>query len=271
MRFFDTHCHFDCPAFDPDREQVWASALALGVEKIVIPGVTPSQWSKARVTAEQIAGYYAVGLHPRWVPTYATACERDQVEPLDHLQSLLTSALAQCDGALVAVGECGLDKPYDLPLVTQLDYFRLQARIAAECGLPLMIHAVGYHAEILRVLKEVPNPQGGVVHAFSGSYEIAQQYWQAGYRLGVGGVITYPRANKTRKAVAAMPLEALVLETDAPDMPLSGYQGMRNSPEKIPQVARCLAELKALPLQEVVNICFDNSVRLFLPLATVAE
>lgn len=250
----DSHCHLDFSPFDEDREEVWRQCLALGIEQLVIPGVEPVQWSKAAEISERFEGiYYAAGLHPWWVADWQAESQS--------LTALLAAELE--NDRCLAVGECGLDGLIEIPLEQQLPVFEEQLSLADSLNKPVIIHVRKSHQQVLGLLKRHSLKAGGVVHAFSGSLELAQSYWQQGFYLGVGGAITYPRANKTRQAIAQMPLASLLLETDAPDMPLSGQQGQRNSPIYLPKVAAQLAQLKQCSLADIQQKTTDNSRRLF--------
>lgn len=136
-------------------------------------------------------------------------------------------------------------------------------QLAIEFNKPVILHSVRAHHYLLPILKKYRPQRGGVIHAFSGSYETAKQYWDAGFYLGIGGTISYERAAKTRAAVQQMPLESLVLETDAPDMPLQGTQGQRNSPEKLLEIAHCLAALRAQSVEQIAQQTSANTWKLF--------
>src|SRR5690606_10932943 len=152
-------------------------------------------------------------------------------------------------GSCVALGECGLDKLKEVNLEQQQRLFAMQVELASELELPLIIHCCKAHNEVIALLRRHRLPAGGVIHAFSGSTQIAETYVELGFRLGIGGTITYERARKTRQAVANVPLTALLLESDAPDMPLCGRQGERNSPQYLPDIAQVLAQLRGQPLE----------------------
>jgi TatD DNase family protein len=136
-------------------------------------------------------------------------------------------------------------------------------QVARELSMPIIIHCRKAHNEMMKSLSGQNIKSGGVIHAFSGSIDLAKQYWALGFYLGVGGTITYERANKTRETVKQLPIEAMVLETDAPDMPLSGKQGQRNSPENIPEVARTLANIRGDSLQYIAQQTTENTKKLF--------
>lgn len=247
----DSHCHFDFDVFNSEREACWHRCVERDIRRLVIPGVEPVQWDKAYGLAKQYEGIaMSAGLHPWWI-------DKASLPPLPHWQHFLTQE--HC----VAVGECGLDALIDTPLDQQQGIFEQHLTMAVECNLPIIIHVRKAHNEVLQLLKRFRLPKGGVIHGFTGSYDLAMRYWQQGLFLGVGGSITYPRAAKTRAAIQAMPLESLVLETDAPDMPLQGYQGQANTPLLLWEVAKALALLKEKDLSQVALQTTHNSEQLF--------
>lgn len=232
MHFSDTHCHFDFPAFHGDRDALLAQCAQRGVRRILIPGTQPKQWQPlldlCRQHHELSCG---LGMHPCFTP---------KIEHLEFLASLLNHQ------QVVALGEIGLHGPAG-GLAQQQVLFEAQLRLAQTFALPVILHQVQAHQAMMESLQRVPPQYGGVIHAFSGSLEMAQTYHQRwGLLLGVGGVMTYPRAQKTRRALAQIDDSALVLETDAPDMPLHRFQGMRNSPLQVPNVFRALCRLRGL-------------------------
>lgn len=258
--WFDSHCHFDFADFDQDRRQVWQACLAQGICQLLIPGVEPAQWPEAQSIAERHEGiYFAAAIHPWWVKKLYAEGFTD--ESAQELRRSLCAALEA--SACVAIGECGLDKGVDTPLELQEQVFDLHLQLAEQLEQPLIIHCHKAHNEVIRRLKHYKLPAGGVIHAFNGSYEMAMQYWEMGFYLGVGGTITYERANKTRSALARVPLEAILMESDAPDMPLCGHQGERNSPSWLPTTAAVLAQLRQEPLERIASCTTTNSRRLF--------
>ncbi|UZJ44296.1 TatD family hydrolase [Marinimicrobium sp. C6131] len=248
----DSHCHLDFEVFDRDREALWSRCRSQGIHQLVIPGTDPDQWVRARSLCESphLDWYFAAGMHPWWLDRAGEGWESACRDFLAH---------PRC----VAVGECGLDKHIDTPMSEQEALLEVHLEMARACDKPIILHCVKAHNELIRQLKRHRFSRGGVVHAFSGSADIAQTYWQMGFRLGVGGVITYERARKTRAAVSRVPLEALLLETDAPDMPVSGRQGERNSPEFLPVIAQTLAGLRGCPVEQVARQTTDNTRQLF--------
>ncbi|MFO1390035.1 TatD family hydrolase [Cellvibrio sp.] len=260
MILFDSHCHFDFADFDNDRDSVWRNCQENGVRHLVIPGVSPAQWSSAAKFANQYAGIYcAAGLHPWWI-----AREFNSNHLGVDLQTLKRQLISQIEEKnCVAIGECGLDALIDCPIAEQLQVFEVHLQVAQETKMPLIIHCRKSHNGVLQWLKSYRLPAGGVIHGFSGSYELAKQYWSLGFRLGIGGTITYERANKTREAVRQLPLDAILLETDAPDMPLHGKQGERNSPVYLVQVANELASLRGDDLAHIAKQTTLNAQSLF--------
>lgn len=259
--FFDSHCHFDFPEFDRDRESVWRACQDSGIKGMMIPGVIPEQWQRAEHLCKVNQGlFYSVGIHPHWLAVAGLSAE-DNNSRLDEIRQHVVKYFQSpyCR----AVGETGLDELIETPRALLESLLIWHLLLAAEINKPVILHSVRAHHYLLPILKEYRPVSGGVIHAFSGSYETAKQYWDLGFYLGIGGTITYERAAKTRSAVQKMPLEALLLETDAPDMPLQGFQGQRNSPEKIIEVGNCLANLRAQPLAQIAQQTSENAQRLF--------
>lgn len=255
MAFFDSHCHFDFSDFDSDRQLIWQACRALGVNNILVPGVAPEQWPIAAQLSSDYPGlYFAAGVHPWWIKDL----NRSAVSDINR-QLRATLAATNC----VAVGECGLDATIETPLVEQRKWLEVHLHIASELSLPLVIHCRKAHNELAAALNQFHLPAGGVIHGFSGSIELATRYWSRGFRLGIGGTITYKRASKTRETVKLLPIAALLLETDAPDMPLQGQQGQRNSPANIPAVAQVLADIRGESLAAIALHTTQNARRLF--------
>ena len=261
MKFFDSHCHLNFPDFDPDRDQILRQCVSLGVESLCIPATRFSDWVPLLQTAStkvrnQPQLHIALGLHP---------CFENDHQP-EYLEAL-ERWLAEQKSQIAAIGETGLDF-YDRQMTkkqrqSQLYFFTGQVKLACKHQLPLIIHARKSHDQILKILRQHHPVKGGIIHAFSGSGQQANQYIDLNFKLGFGGGITYPRARKTRQLAASLPLESIVLETDAPDMPLQGFQGQRNSPEHIPAVAQCLASLRPESLQQIAAVTTANCQTLF--------
>lgn len=258
LALFDSHCHFDFAAFDEDRVQVWQHCQSLGIKNAVVPGVAPNQWASARQVSAELPGiYHAASIHPWWL---AEVWPEQQTEQ-DALAERLLEAL-NAPGC-VAMGECGLDGAIETPMDLQLQALTWHLELAQQTQRPVILHCRKADHLLQPLLKKFALPQGGVIHAFSGSQQVAEGYWELGFYLGIGGTITYSRAHKTRRTVQSMPLEALVLESDAPDMPLAGRQGQRNSPEYLPEVMRALAELLGKNEIAVAEQTTANAQRLF--------
>ncbi len=263
MNFFDSHCHFDFSAFDADRYAVWQKMRAVGIKGLVIPGVEPAQWFKAQSLCRELDDcYFALGIHPWWIEKITTgmAARSDYVQ---QMSVILEEDQNSADRRCVAVGETGLDKMISTPLAEQLDLFAWHVDRANEFDLPLIIHSVRTHNELIAHLRKHKPVRGGVIHAFNGSYETAMQFIDMGFYLGVGGTISYERAQKTRSTFARVPLESLLLESDAPDMPLCGHQGERNSPAQLPAIAQLLAELRDEDPALIFRTIRENTHRCF--------
>lgn len=260
MPLVDSHCHFDFDAFASDRAEVWERCVALGLEALVIPGVSIPQWRHLFALVNSQPGWYgAVGIHPWWVDRLAIAPAQVARAVKERVERERSENVGRC----VAVGECGLDAIIDTPLKQQIPVFEAQLDAANSVSLPVIVHCVRAHNEVIRALKNTPPKCGGVIHAFAGSREIAETYIELGLSLGVGGTITYERAAKTRSTLAEVPLERLLLESDAPDMPHAGRQGERNSPEYLPAVAGMLAELRDISVETVITQTEINARKLF--------
>lgn len=252
MRLFDTHCHFDFAPFAHDFPFQLNLAKQAGVERFLIPSIGESNWQQvAALSQSYVEIYYALGFHPYFL-TY------EGNEPIASLEKQLAARSEKC----VAVGECGLDAMVDVDQKLQETIFLAQVACAKEAKLPLILHARKTHNRLIQLLKKARFDHGGVLHGFSGSYQQAMQFVELGFGIGVGGVITYPRANKTRQAISQLPIDTLVLETDAPDMPLYGFQGKDNHPKMLNKTMRCLAELHNTPTQTFANILWKNSNRI---------
>ena len=236
MLFFDTHCHIDFDEFVKDREQVLTNAVARGVARLLVPGVSLARCKTLlKLTSKQdIVLHKALGLHPYFMSEHSQG-DFEQVATLakQHLEEI------------VAIGECGIDRSLG-DLSSQQSLLQQHIELANELKLPLVVHHRQSHDLIAQSFKATPPLHGGVIHAFSGSYQGAKYYAEQGFKLGIGGTITYERAQKTRDVVAKLDVEHLVLETDAPSMPLYGFQGRRNEPEKVVNVFNVLCDIKGV-------------------------
>ena len=252
MVLFDSHVHLDAAEFDPDRPQVLAQARESGVTDLLIPAITAASWEPLRALCESEPGLHpAYGLHPLFLARHHDA-------DLDALRSWLSSHSA------CALGECGLDFSDDsLDRDRQLHFLRAQLQLAREFKLPLILHARGAFEQVILELEKFQGTLRGVVHSFSGSEEQAKRLWKMGFHLGVGGPVTYPRAQRLRRIVAQMPLEHLLLETDAPDQPDAAHRGERNVPAHLTGILRCVAQLRDESETDVARATTASARRLF--------
>lgn len=251
MKLFDSHCHFDAEEFDADRAAVLQRARDAGVDGQLVPAIHADEWPRLRDACAGHADLHpAYGLHP-------ICLDRHRPGHLDLLREWLERE-RPC-----AIGECGLDFWVDgLDAQAQRHYFHAQLELAREFDLPLVLHARKAVEEVLIALRRVGGLRG-VVHSWSGSAEQARQLFELGFHLGVGGPVTYERANRLRGIVKDMPLEFLLLETDAPDQPLSTARGRRNEPAAIVEVARTVATLRGMEPGALAEATSANARRLF--------
>ncbi|MCF2946554.1 TatD family hydrolase [Paraglaciecola aquimarina] len=258
--FIDSHCHLDFSCFDTDRQEILKSCTKLGIGTIVLPGTQAAHWQNQIDLVESFSQQnfsqqklpqlkFALGLHPYFLSGY-------QDKHLIRLKSLLQ----QHQDKVVALGEIGLDAAIELDWQTQLNIFIKQLNLAKELSLPIILHHRKTHNELIQTIKNHDFKCGGIVHAFSGSFQQALTYIELGFKLGVGGGITYHRAHKTRQTISQLPISSLVLETDAPDMPLSGKQGSRNTPQNLVEIFNCLVKLRTESPEEIKQAIYKNTV-----------
>ena len=273
MRWIDTHCHLDAPEFGATTQTQRELAAANGVVHCVLPAIAVDNFEAVRTLAHQNADSYCLGITPMNVP-YASA---------DAL-SRLTAAVQQhhADPRLVAIGEIGLD--YFVPDLCkspwrerQHEFFYAQLKLARAFDLPVVVHSRRAVDQILKALREVAGPGGrwrGVVHAFNGSFQQALAFIQLGLKLGFGGAVTYERAKQLRSLATGLPLDAIVLETDSPDMPprwlyksaeqrAAGEQQGINSPAQLPRIGLGLAELRGISPQALASATTHNALQAF--------
>ncbi|UXI00796.1 TatD family hydrolase [Photobacterium sp. TY1-4] len=257
----DSHCHFDFTPFDADPAGYLAKAHQAGVEALVIPSVGERNWQAVQALSRRFDSvYYALGLHPFFSAEHSEA----SLASLAARLAQVAGEGAQRDRKCVAVGECGLDFAIaEADRDKQLWLLREQLILANTYRLPVILHCRKAFPELVALLKQHPPVAGGVYHGFSGSLAQAQQVVALGLKIGVGGTITYPRANKTRNTVAALPLEALVLETDAPDMPVAGHQGEPNRPDRLCHVMQSLVALRSESAQKIESVTCLTTTELF--------
>lgn len=251
IAYIDSHCHLDFDDFALDRDDVLKRAKQHGVRDIIIPAVSAQTWQRTIAVCEaNLSCHLALGLHPIFI-------QQHQPQHLIHLNQLIESQ------GCIAVGEIGLDYYLkNLDREKQLAFFSKQLIIAKQCDLPVIIHNRKAHDECIALLQE-HQVNSGIIHAFNGSIQQAEKYQQMGFLLGFGGMLTYARSAKLRKLAAAIDLQHIALETDAPDMTVEQHRGQRNSPEYIPLIAEAVAEIKGVSLQEVAEVTTKNVKGMF--------
>ncbi|MBE9546047.1 MAG: TatD family hydrolase [Proteobacteria bacterium] len=250
--FIDSHAHLEMRAFDRDRDEVITRAKEAGVDYIVTIGTTLSDCEKAISIANKYKSVYAaVGIHPH---------EVKNINDLTY-ESLKEMAKAE---KVVAYGEIGLDFFRNLsPRDVQIRRFGEQLELAGEIGLPVIIHDREAHAETLKMLKGWKGSRRGIVHCFSGDYEMAKKCIDMGFYISIPGTITYKKSDVLRKVVRKIPIESMLVETDSPFLSPEPRRGKRNEPAYVVYTARRVAEIKGLPLEEVGRITSENTKNVF--------
>jgi len=257
LNIIDSHCHLDFSQFDIDRENVLEACSNVGICEIVIPGVLASTWQELlnfclqnnTSDTHKVKLHPTIGLHPMFMNNH----RNENIHQLDQLLST---------NSIVALGEIGLDffeaetKHHDLQL-KQIELFEAQLKLAKKHDLPVIIHCRKAHDQILKLLKKY-QLKGGIAHAFNGSMRLAEEYINLGFKLGFGGMLTYGRSTKLRSLVKELPLEAIVLETDSPDMTVAQHRGERNSPEYLTFVLEAIAEIRKETIQLIATQTTKN-------------
>ncbi len=247
----ETHCHLTFPPLCDDLAGVLDRGAAAGVQRIVVPAYDPPSWRQVQDIAAAHPGvvFPALGLHP-WVA--------DQSFDIDDLAGHLRDCKA------VAVGEIGLDGMIDTPLMpVQIAVFEKQLELARDLDLPVILHCRGAFAEMAEILERFSPRLQGVLHAFTRSPELARRFLRLGLHLGIGGAVTRPRATRTRETVAAVPLEKILLETDAPSIGLDGVDPLAAEPRHVRDVALAIAALRGIDLEDVATTTTASAERLF--------
>jgi TatD DNase family protein len=265
--WIDTHCHLDAAEFGALAQSIRAQAATVKVAHCIYPAVQASNFEAVHSLAHRFGDGYALGIHPLYVPQ---AHEDD----LDRLDEAL--ATHQHDVQLVAVGEIGLD--YFVPALCesalrqkQERFYRAQLKLARKHGLPVILHVRRSADQLLKGLREIA-VSGGIAHAFNGSDQQARFFVERGFALGFGGAVTYERATQLRHLATNLPLDALVMETDAPDIPphwlyttaqqrAAGVTQGINSPAELPRIAQVVADLRAMPLADLARATTANAAR----------
>lgn len=234
MQLIDTHCHIDLERHFPDFDTVLERAVLAGVSDMVLAGVYSESWPRLIALSKAHPELHAApGLHPMYLDYHSP-------EDLDKLEKLAAT------NGLVAIGEVGLDYHIDnCDRAEQQRLFEAQMDIAARAGLPLLLHVRKAHDQVLATIRRKKFCNGGIVHAFNGSYQQATHYIKHGFMIGICGTVTYERSRKIRQVASDLPLGALVLETDSPDIPPSAHWGERNLPEYLPEVLFHLTQLRS--------------------------
>ncbi len=248
----DTHSHIDMDNYKDRFDEVIAEAKDFGVEKIVIPGVAPSGFKRIVELCEKYENLYgAVGVHPEDLASFDADAESLIREYLKHPK-------------IVAVGEIGLDYYWDKSQIErQKEIFEKQILIAKEIGKPVLVHDREAHFDTLEILKKTKASDVGVVmHCFSGSPEFAMECVREGFYIALGGVVTFKNAKKVKEVAKIVPLERLLLETDAPYMTPVPYRGKENQPAYVKFVAEEIANLRGVSFDEVANATTENAKKL---------
>lgn len=252
LDLFDSHSHLDAPEFEHDRSAVVSRAQAQGVKQQLLPAVEFSSWPNLKDVCARYSGLYpAYGLHPMYLASHRP----------EHISALRTWIEQEKPNA---VGECGLDFFVEgLDGELQRFYFIEQLKLAREFELPVVIHARRAVDEVIASIRKIGSLEG-VIHSYSGSEEQARQLFNLGFSLGIGGPITYDRAQRLRRLVTSMPIEFLLLETDSPDQPNADYRGQRNEPARMIDVLSVVAKLRGQTEQEIAKATTVNAETLFL-------
>ena len=247
MNIIDTHCHLDVTDFDHDREQVLKNCRDKGISKIIVPAIEAKSWNKVLDLCKAEEGLYpALGLHPVFI-------QHHHSKNLIQLEQLLETS------STVAIGEIGLDFYIkELDQQQQLELFEAQLVIAINHDLPVILHVRKAHDQVLKLLKKM-KLKGGFCHAFNGSYQQAEQYLELGFKLGFGGTLTYENSTKIHRLAKTLPLDAIVLETDAPDMVVESHRGQRNSPEYILESLTALASIRNEDIETIAEQTTKNA------------
>lgn len=261
MRFFDTHTHLDylSDSLNLSISTLVENAAQHQVERMMIVAVFAKNFAKVTACAKEKPEnlVYGLGLHPLYI-------QQHTLQDLDLLENLLNLRDPQC----TAIAEIGLEKAV-AELTTpelwkkQCEFLEDQLALAKRFNLPVNLHSRRSHDQLFVFLKKAQLPQNGVIHGFAGSYEQAKRFVDLGYKIGVGGTITYDRANKTREAIRKLPLESLLLETDSPDMPVFGFQGQPNRPERLITSFHSLCELRNEAPEQIAEQIWQNSEKSF--------
>jgi len=267
MQFTDSHCHLDFTEFQHELPQLLAQCQQRNINRIIVPAVNPEHWQRvlslsALTNNSAVSISCSLGIHPWYLILQNNSLSNEPIkffDPAYHEHQLNKTIQQQSKmnsyGNIVAVGECGIDvfkakknteseQEFTENLKLQQGFFEMQLQLAKQNNLPVIVHHCQSHHLILPLLKQNKLNRAGVIHAFSGSYQQAKAYVDLGFKLGVGGTITYARSKKTIDAIKRIPLTSLLLETDAPAMPLYGQQGQINTPLNLLTIFNALATIR---------------------------
>ena len=261
MAWIDTHAHLDAPELAHDVDAVREQARAQGVVHCVLPAVERSNWDSVRLLAHRHGDSYALGIHP----LYTGRAQDEDLELLAH-----TLQQHRADPRLVAVGEIGLD--YFVPGLDaerQQRFYRAQLVLARRFDMPVILHVRRSADQLLKALRQV-QVRGGIAHAFNGSLQQAQAFVALGFKLGFGGAVTYDRALQLRRLATELPMDSLVMETDAPDIPphwlytpaaqcAQGQPQGRNTPAELPRIAQVVADLRGMAVADLAQVTTANA------------
>lgn len=247
MEIVDTHCHLDVSDFDNDRDKVLKNCHKKDIKRIVVPAIQASTWPKLIDICKTNTGLYpALGLHPVFI-------NQHQTDDLNKLEILLETFTP------VAIGEIGLDFYIkELDRQQQIKFFEAQLQLAKDHQLPIILHVRKAHDQVIQLLKKI-KVKGGFAHAFNGTMQQAKQYIELGFKFGFGGTLTYENANKIHKLAKELPLDSIVLETDAPDMVVNSHKGERNSPEYITDCLTSLAKIRNQDIELIAKQTTQNA------------
>ncbi|WP_322628946.1 TatD family hydrolase [Halothiobacillus sp.] len=249
--FIDTHCHLDAAEFDADRDAVYARAVDAGVAIQIVPAISRDNFAAVAATCERYPGSLpAWGMHPMFIDVHRPEHLADLRAQIEHQRP-------------VAIGEIGLDLfVKNLDAATQEFFYIEQLKIAKEYDLPVLLHCRKANDEILKQLRKI-KVRGGIAHAFNGSPQQANEFIKLGFKLGFGGAFTWPRANNLRRLAVNLPLEAIVLETDSPDIPPVWIGRGRNAPGELPLIAQELATLRSVSIETIAETTTQTAKALF--------
>lgn len=251
--FIDSHCHLDFPCFADDRKALLQKLEQQQISTIIIPATQRKTWLDIQhLCSDHKNLYYALGIHPHFLENF----QEGDLQVLTHL-------LENRDRRCVAVGEIGLDKQAQTTLQQQEAVFIKQLQIAKRFNLPVILHIVKQQSRVLEILKAQKFTRGGVYHAFSGSYEVALEFMKLGFKFGIGAVVTYPGSRKTRQTVSRLPVETLLLETDAPDMPIYQQRQAYNSPDNLLVIFEALSQLRSESKNCLATQIYKNTQCIF--------